>query len=77
MPRTLPFPNPSARHLLVIAPAQLPPVEGADVRLSALVDTLGAYVQDALNSTKDNSRTKQYSNIACKPNRLDFKRRSL
>ena len=27
---------------------QLPPVEGADVRLSTLVDALGAYVQDAL-----------------------------
>ena len=27
---------------------QLPPVNGADVRLSALVEALGAYVQDAL-----------------------------
>ena len=32
---------------------QLPPVDGADVCLSALVDTLGAYVKESLEQHKE------------------------
>ena len=41
--------------------------------LSRPQSTVGPMCKMPWNSTKGNSRTKQFVNIACRPNRLDFK----